>query len=202
MSSYFGALKRLWQLLVGQRLVDVGSLLNKSQSTILNLGMKFLTIRRLTTYFLWAVTVLVVIVVLFPTWVALGDKITLLYALHNARSVRVEHYQMEFRDLGGQQETILGSKDLSPEDFHKISDALPLVLGVEDPGVWKKCIFDPHHRIIITDGKGNETILRVCFICDQYQVNNGIIQDTPSAWMQTLRHFFSEEGLPESPNDR
>jgi hypothetical protein len=65
----------------------------------------------------------------------------------------------------------------------------------------KQCIFNPHHRIIIKDGTGKENVVRVCFMCDQYEVNNGAIHDIPSAWLPTIRSFFAKEGMPPSPDD-
>jgi hypothetical protein len=132
----------------------------------------------------------------------LGNKVTVLYALHNAHSVRLEHYQIGWSELG-RRETVLGTKDLSSDEFHKVSDAMPLLFEMGDPVLTgtKKCIFDPHHRIIIKDAAGKEDVIRVCFICDQYEVDSGPIHDIPSAWIPTFQSFFTQEGLPPSSDD-
>jgi hypothetical protein len=82
--------------------------------------------RRLTRYVVWGILALLIIWILSPTWISLGNKVAVSYALDNARTVRLEHYQIGWRELG-HPETVLSTKDLAPDDFHKVSDAFVFI---------------------------------------------------------------------------
>jgi len=85
--------------------------------------------------------------------------------------------------------------------FSKVAWAFPPVLDFGLPSDATKCIFDPHHKIIITDTAGRETVIKVCFLCDHVQVGEeGEIFCTPFLWRPLLHKFFDEEGLPYTPN--
>ena len=136
------------------------------------------------------------------TFDLLKEKWVISRALANAKSVRLEHYR-NYIDTGG-SEAIIAAKNLDPKDFHRVGAAFPFFLDVGFPGLELKCIFNPHHRIVITDASGNVTVIRVCFECDQLEIAKGDqkygdIEGTPFIWMHTLRRFFAEEGMPNSP---
>jgi hypothetical protein len=113
----------------------------------------------------------------------------------------LEKYQNEM-DFFGAKEKVLSTRALAPADFHKVGDAFPLGISFNIPGNMKKCIFEPHHRIIIADAAGNVTLVRVCFICDAVALGDDahldLFEYPPDAWKKTLRQFFTDEGMPES----
>jgi hypothetical protein len=136
------------------------------------------------------------------TFYLLMDKWAINRAVAHAKSIRLEHYRNAIDNFGTEQ--IIASKDLAPEDFHRVSDAFPVGLDASFPGLVPMCIFNPHHRIIITDASGNMTAIRVCFECDHTEITHGDqpygdTHVTPFIWMRTLRKFFADEGMPNSP---
>jgi hypothetical protein len=156
--------------------------------------------RRLLSAFGWSFLALIVFgFVGIPTWTLLTEKWAIESALKNAKSVELIHYNPYSQMLGS--EMIYGTKELDPKDFHKISDAFPLSIDVGFPVDGYTCIFAPHHRIVITDADGKQTVIRVCFICDHCQVGNDESTFiTPYVWRSSLRQFFIEEGLPFQPD--
>jgi len=124
-------------------------------------------------------------------------------ALAHAKSVRLEHYRGAIESFGAEQ--IIAAKELAPEDFHRVADAFPIVPDIGCPLLVLGCIFNPHHRIIITDASGNVTTIKVCFECDHISITHGDeklgnAEITPFIWMYTLRNFFASEGMPNSPD--
>ncbi len=151
----------------------------------------------------WALMAFFLLVFFAPsTFDLLKEKWVISRAVANAKSIRLEHYRN--RIDGFDSEQIIASKELSSEDFHKVAATFPVCLDAGLPGSELACIFNPHHRIIITDFSGNVTVIRVCFECDHFDVTHGNqeygeITRTPFVWMATLRRFFADEGMPNSP---
>ena len=119
-----------------------------------------------------------------------------------AGSIRIEQYRSSFEN-GFMGEQIFAVKNLDPKDFHKVLDAFPAGLDVGFPLAETMCVFNPHHRIIIEQG-GFVTTIHVCFECDHYDMTFdgakfGEIKGTPIIWMRSLRRFFADEGMPDSP---
>lgn len=105
------------------------------------------------------------------TFYLLREKWTISYAVAHAKSIRLEHYRNVI-DTHGREE-IIATKDLAPKDFHLVSNAFPVFLDIGFPGDTWGCLFNPHHRIIITDAAGNITTIRVCFECDHIDTTHG-----------------------------
>jgi len=146
-------------------------------------------IRRVLRIFGWCILAyLIVTGILVPTWTVLKTHWAIANALHNAKSVKLIHYN---HHPGFISEKIYDTKELAPEDFHKVADAFPSCpdISLLAPfGLITGCLFDPHHRIVITDASGNVTIIRVCFECDHYQIgDDSPTQVTPYIWQYTLR---------------
>ncbi len=150
------------------------------------------------------VLMIVVIILAVPATTRLADeKKQISQALASAKEIRLEHYRTALETGGSEQ--IIASKNLAPKDFHRVGDAFPLAPDVGLPGLTRGCLFNPHHRLIITDALGKRTVIEVCFECDHvgirhgYNKEGGEVVGTPFVWMITLRHFFAEEGMPNSP---
>jgi hypothetical protein len=116
--------------------------------------------------------------------------------------VRLEHYRNAIENWG--VDKVIASKDLPPSKFLGVWAAFPPFLDLGIPGADTACIFNPHHRIIITDVSGNVTTIEVCFECDHISILHGNerygqTERTPLLWMWTLRRYFSQEGMPNSP---
>ncbi len=81
---------------------------------------------------------------------------------------------------------------------------MPIVPDLGFPFLEKGCLFNPHHRIVITDAAGKVTVIRVCFECDHLTIGDedpyhGQLSGMPLVWSYTLRRFFDAEGMPNSP---
>ncbi len=108
------------------------------------------------------------------------------------------HYNPYIAHRGG--DLIYSSKELDPAEISKIEAAFPFAVDYGIPGGIKQCMFDAHHKIVVTDRDGTITVIRVCLICGQMQVGEGEnIFDMPSAWRNALQQFFADEGMPFSP---
>jgi hypothetical protein len=137
--------------------------------------------------------------VVVPTFNLLEQKWVIDHAIRHAQSIKLIHYNPYAHF--GRPEIIYGTKELDPKDFDKVLEAFPLAIDVGFPVDPTGCLFDPHHRIVITDASGQQTVIRVCFLCDHYQVGAlGGVSVTPYVWRATLNHFFTEEGLPYQPD--
>jgi hypothetical protein len=148
---------------------------------------------------------------LMPSMLTLfKEKWIISRAVASAKSIRLEHYRIDYKADEKEQklvvkEQILAAKDLAPEDFHRINDAFPVGLDIGFPFLELMCLFNPHHRIIMTDASGKVTTVQVCFECDHFSILHGDqkygdVVRTPFIWMTSLRNFFAEEGMPNSPD--
>jgi hypothetical protein len=138
-----------------------------------------------------------------PTAFLLKGKLDVAHAMDHAKSIRLEHFEHVWMQ-NTRVERIIAAKNLAPEDFHRVSDAFSFGVDISvliPIGFETACMFNPHHRILIKDAKGNVTVILVCFECDHYQIGHGDIIITPFSWQHSLRRFFREEGMPEDPQD-
>ncbi len=135
-----------------------------------------------------------------PTFFLVVDKWKVDSVLHTAKSIQLIHYN-PYVHRGGTSEIVYATKDLDPKDFYKVSAAFPLFLDFGFPCDFSGCLFEPHHRIVITDETGKQTVIRVCFLCDHYQIGpKSTISVTPFAWRWALRRLFEDEGMPYQPD--
>jgi len=137
-----------------------------------------------------------------PTWKAIEGWWTIRSALANAQSVKLVHYNpYSHISMTPGSEIIYGTKDISRAEFSKITWAFPPVPDYGMPSDPWNCTFDPHHKIVITDAAGRQTVIKVCFLCDHVQIGeNGEIFCTPFLWRPLLHKFFDDEGLPYTPD--
>ena len=141
-----------------------------------------------------------ILFVALPSYQAIRGWCVITWALHDAKSVKLVHYN-PYTHIFSAKELVYGTKDLSPGEFSKVSWTFPPCPDFGMPTDPYLCTFDPHHRIVITDSAGNETIIRVCIICDHVQIGDKTEPFvTPFIWRPLLRHFFEEEGLPYTPD--
>jgi hypothetical protein len=148
---------------------------------------------------------LLAIVVFFfvgvPSWRAIEGWWNIRSALANAQSVKLVHFNPYAHTHTPDSEMIYGTKDLNSDQFSKVTWSFPPVPDLGLPSDLTKCIFDPHHKIVITDSTGRETVIKVCFLCDHIQIGEtGEIFCTPFLWRPLLHKFFDEEGLPYTPD--
>ena len=146
---------------------------------------------------LWIVGILLLFCI-EPTYTLLKEKWIIDSAVSRAKSIKIVHYNPHSFLLP--EEIVYDTKELKPEEFYKVSRAFPVFLDIGDPFGQGSCIFDPHHRIVITDAEGKETIIRVCFNCDHVSIGKEYALGTPFVWRLSLRHFFDSEGLPYQPD--
>jgi hypothetical protein len=136
-----------------------------------------------------------------PTWRAVSGWWEIRSALSHGKSVKLIHYNPYAGRIGNSSEIIYGTKDLSPGDYSKVSGAFLPLPDFGMPSDSYGCLFDPHHKIVITDAAGNETVIRVCFLCDHVQIGEGSKTFcTPFLWRPLLHKFFNDEGLPYTPD--
>ncbi len=158
----------------------------------------------------WVVSgVFLALFVLPPTCGLVVARAKIAYLISHAKSVRAEHYVIarhfdEKSNRLSQEEIVLASKDLPSTDFNRVEDAFPVFFDLGVPGLEKMCLFNPHHRIVITDKSGKVTVIRVCFECDHLTIGDedpyqGILNGMPFLWSFSLRRFFEQEGMPNSP---
>ncbi len=154
---------------------------------------------RLIHYLFWTLGVLLLFCI-EPTYILLKEKWIIESAVRNAKSIQVIHYNPYFHP--GEPEMIYDTKELKPQEFDQVSGAFPVCLDIGFPGIETSCLFSPHHRIVMKDKEGHETVIRVCFICDHFAIGDseGEIFATPFAWRPALRHFFEKEGQPFRPD--
>jgi len=136
-----------------------------------------------------------------PTWKAVHGWWEIRSALANAKSVELVHFNPYADHFAFTPRIVYGMKELKPEDFGKVLAAFPPLPDFGMPSDPYECVFDPHHKIVITDASGHETVIRVCFICDHVQIGEkGDIFCTPLLWRPLLHKFFDDEGLPFTPD--
>lgn len=138
---------------------------------------------------------LLVVCVIEPTAVAVREHMEIVHAVKHARTIELVHYNP---GIGSAEDLIVyARKKLEPSDFHRVLDTMPLV---PDTGIWSMelmCLFNPHHKIIVTDSDGRQTVIRVCFECDHVRIDQGDTIGTPWAWRGRLRKFFADEGMAD-----
>jgi len=125
----------------------------------------------------------------------------------HARSIRLEQFRsrLETMTINGEgKEEIIASKNLTPGEFFRVSGGFPLFVDVGFSGLASGCLFNPHHRILITDEAGNVTTIEVCFECDHVKIESATGKETdyfgtPLIWQWSLRRFFAAEGMADSP---
>lgn len=143
---------------------------------------------RLRTVLVWVGILIVTLFVGLPTALVLWTRSQISSAVREASSVRLEEYSRP-------AQRILTSKVLTPAEFRHVIDALPLTC-VYGFGLTRRC-FSPHHRVVIVDRTGSqETILDVCFGCEQFRLSGNGIDVTPGAWRQPLRQLFLKHDIP------
>lgn len=128
----------------------------------------------------WLIILPVVLCFLLPTMEILWARWKITSAVDSATAIRLEEYS-------GKE--ILSSRILSPEEFSRVSEAVPFTCTVGIPGIIWFC-FDPHHRVIITDKSGQESVLKVCFSCEQFEFSRSTLLTTPGGWRKSLRQLF------------
>jgi hypothetical protein len=133
-----------------------------------------------------------------PTFTCIEKWWQIRSLLSQAKSVKLIHYN-PYSHMGT-TEIVYGTKDIPSEDFSKISAAFAPFLDIGFPGSQVKC-FDPHHKIVITDSTGHETIIRICLHCGNMVIGeHGELFGIPEMWQIRLRGFFDAEGLPYTPD--
>ncbi len=143
--------------------------------------------RRWLRWLLWPVRLVAFLVVVIPTLQAFSIRHRVVSAVHAAQSVRLE----EFGDDGA----VLTAAELGPDQRKAVGSAMPLLPNVGVPGLMMLC-FIPHHRVAARDPAGHELVFRVCFECDQVQVQEGYIFMTPFLWQSSLRRLFTDHKIP------
>lgn len=132
----------------------------------------------------------VIVLTLFlgiPTVFVLRTRFQISSALRSASAVRLEEYSSG---------KVLSRHPLTPTEFQRVTDAVPITADFGIPGVIAMC-FVPHHRVIITDRATQlSTTFDVCFSCEQMQLAGSDILPTPSAWRQPLRRLFLRHDIP------
>jgi hypothetical protein len=52
--------------------------------------------------------------------------------------------------------------------------------------------FIPHHRVAALDSAGHRFVFRVCFACDEVNVQEEMPFMTPPLWQSSLRRLFTD----------
>jgi hypothetical protein len=137
--------------------------------------------------------ILFAICVVEPTVVGIHERIALGEVIGHAKSVELVHYGP---GIGVPEDRVIYStKTIGSADIRNFLNAIPWSPDLGFWGAQLGCIFDPHHKLIVTDDQGNQTAIRICFECDHIRIGKGPIIPTPYAWRGRLRAFFANEGM-------
>jgi len=141
-----------------------------------------------------AVAGLFVFCVVWPTVQLLQERSQISALLTHAQGVELVHY----REFPG-REAVYADKKLDHSQFKQVIAAFPLRLDAGVPGLEMMCLFNPHHKIVITGEDGRQTVIRVCFQCDHVKIGDAEPFGTPYAWRGALHDFFAREGMANDP---
>ncbi len=125
-----------------------------------------------------------------PTVVAVRERARIADAIEQAKSIEVI-----------KEGRISVTRKLARSEFDGMLRAMPLR---PDIGVWgfePMLRFYPGFKIIATNARGKETIIAICDRDDQFRINDGPILPLPYMWRQSLRDYFTKQGLPFDPID-
>ena len=140
----------------------------------------------------WRRVLIYVVVMVFtlfigiPTAFVLRTRSRISSAVRSASSVRLEEHSFN---------KVLSTRTLTPAEFQRVTEAIPLTLDFGFPGVVALC-FIPHQRVIIAGANQQQTTFEVCFSCEQVQLSGHELLPTPSAWRQPLRELFLRHDIP------
>lgn len=121
-----------------------------------------------------------------PTAFVLGTRFQISSAVRSASSIRLEEHSFG---------KVLSTRTLTPAEFHRVTEAVPITPDFGVPGLIALC-FIPHHRVIIADATQQQTTFEVCFSCEQVQLSGRGLLPTPTAWRQPLRQLFLRHDIP------
>jgi hypothetical protein len=137
-------------------------------------------------WLLWLAGFLAVLVIVIPTVQAFSIRHQVVSAVDAAQSVRLE----EVGDGGA----ILSSAELDPKQRRAVASAMPFLPNLGVPGMISMC-FIPHHRVVALDSAGHRFVFRVCFACDELNVQEEMPFMTPPLWQSSLRRLFTDHKI-------
>lgn len=137
--------------------------------------------------------------VLWPSYTRASTTRAIAAALRNAQSVTAIEF-VRFRDTPAvaEREVVLRSVALSSEQILQFQATGGLLdFGSPLPPL----CFEPHHRVDVLREDGTAFRFEVCFLCSNFCINNGPIQNISSRWLPLLSQFFSTIGMPPRNQD-
>jgi hypothetical protein len=137
-------------------------------------------------------TFLVVAIAAFIVWPSSNAYMIhreLVHSLQHAQTVRLEEFSGT---------NILTALELSHEQWPQVASvasSAPIVPDLEIPLVETLC-FIPHHRIVMRDEQGKDSIFSVCFECEKVKTEEFGEMEMPYLWRASLRRLFTNHKIP------
>jgi hypothetical protein len=150
--------------------------------------------KRIFRWLRWFAIFIICFTIVIPTLQALWVRHQVLSVINSAQSVRLG----AFSRFAKPPKVI--TVELNTEQRKAITSALPIVPDIGIPGLYTLC-FVPHHRLIAHSADGKDFVFLICFTCDEMNINDGKILETPFLWHSSLRNLFRENKIPLQISD-